>query len=110
MEDNVLNTIIPGIHRCPNCKNEYIAEEQVFPENDIRHEIECPYCNYTVGYAEGTHDIITRKIKDTEPEAPICPECHIPLVLRMNHRTNEVFWGCNNYSNCHYTQKYTKES
>lgn len=34
---------------------------------------------------------------------PICPKCHIPLVLRESKKGGSRFWGCSNYPRCHQT-------
>ena len=34
-------------------------------DNDIRHEIGCPYCNATVGWASGTDEVNTSKIVES---------------------------------------------
>ena len=49
---------------CPLCGKEFnysIAKM----DNDIRHEIGCPYCNATVGWASGTDEVNTSKIVES---------------------------------------------
>lgn len=55
------SNLCEGFHTCPSCGKEFYAWEVVFPEKDVKHAIGCPYCDATVGYASGTHDIHTRK-------------------------------------------------
>jgi DNA-directed RNA polymerase subunit RPC12/RpoP len=52
---------------CPVCGREF-NYSIVKMDNDIRHEIGCPYCNATVGWASGTDEVNTCKI--VEPSKP----------------------------------------
>lgn len=35
-----------------------------------------------------------------KPENVTCPECHGPMVSRLNKRDNSRFWGCKRYPDC----------
>ena len=39
---------------------------------------------------------------------PTCPECASPMVLRVNSRTGEEFYGCLNYPSCRGTREVNK--
>lgn len=49
---------------CPLCGKEF-NYSIVKMDNDIRHEIGCPYCNATVGWASGTDEVNTSKIVES---------------------------------------------
>ena len=44
-------------------------------------------------------------LKRRFPHNPVCT-CGCLLMLRMNSKTNEQFWGCSNYPECKETRKY----
>ncbi len=48
---------------CPNCGKmfDYNIDKM---DNDIKHDIGCPYCDATVGWASGTDEVTTRKIRE----------------------------------------------
>ena len=43
---------------CPSCKRSF-RYNVIKMDNDKRHEIECPYCNSSVGWADGTDEVMT---------------------------------------------------
>lgn len=49
---------------CPVCGREF-NYNIVKMDNDIRHEIGCPYRNATVGWASGTDEVNTSKIVES---------------------------------------------
>jgi len=37
---------------------------------------------------------------------PICPKCHIPMLLKGSKYKSNKFWGCSNYPECRCTSAY----
>lgn len=35
---------------------------------------------------------------------PVCPNCRVPLVRRVNRTTGKPFHGCPNWPKCDYTE------
>ena len=44
--------------------------------------------------------------KPAAPEAPICPRCHSPLVMRTNSKDGRTFWGCSSWPKCNYSMNF----
>ena len=47
---------------CPNCKKQF-NYSVVKMDNDKKHDIECPYCDATVGWASDTDEVMTYPIQ-----------------------------------------------
>ncbi|QWT51934.1 hypothetical protein [Eubacterium sp. MSJ-33] len=95
-----------GVNICKSCNREYLAHYEKYPENDIKHSIGCPYCNATVGYAEGTDDVSTFEYTEEQTYTPTCPDCGSIMNIQVNSNTHEFFWSCSRSPRQHRTRNY----
>lgn len=94
-----METLHEGSNKCPYCNKTFIASYAKYPANDIRHEVECPYCKTTLCFTEGTEEISTYKTPSEDIYIPLCPKCRKPMVARFNY-SGTLFWGCSDFPYC----------
>jgi Zn-finger domain associated with topoisomerase type I len=97
--DEVFKTVCLPLIRIPN-KNSYTIAE-------IKDKLEFLFTD-----AESVASVDAIKsdeiVDNTKRDAPICPKCGVPMVLRVAKRgenVGEKFYGCPNYPKCRETVK-----
>lgn len=99
-----------GWRKCFYCGGRYYITEVHYPQRDVEHSVECPYCHkesWTV--PSGTTDYLAQSEESyekgvaAEAARPRCKKCGAKMIKRENSRTGEWFWGCSKYPKCTYT-------
>lgn len=75
---------------CPVCGREF-NYSIVKMDNDIRHEIGCPYCNATVGWASGTDEVNTCRLQNHQN--------HLQVITISNQNAQQLlhYWALKTY-------------